>query len=82
MGQMGEVSNVISSLSEIHADASVPRNVRIRIESVMNTLNENAELPIKVNKILNELDEIAGDVNLESYTRTQIWNLMSLLEKL
>ena len=81
-GQISEIGTVINSLNEIHADAAVPRNVRAKIEAVLNTLKEDAELSIKINKILNELDGIVNDVNLQSYTRTQIWNVMSLLEKI
>lgn len=80
--QISEVDVVMSSLNEIQADSTVPRNVRTKIESIVKTLNENIELLIKVNKALNELDQIASDVNLQSYTRTQIWNAMSVLEKL
>ena len=80
--QISEVDAVIISLSEIQSDTTVPRNVRTKLESVINTLKEDAELPTKINKTLNELDTIANDTNLQSYTRTQIWNIMSLLEKL
>ncbi len=86
MGNMAEEINdvdiVISSLSEIHKDTAVPRNVRTKVEIVINTLKEGSELPVKVNKALNEIDEIANDVNLQSYTRAQIWNAMSILEKI
>ena len=80
--QIIQLDTVVSSLSEVKEDATVPRNVRAKIEYVVNILKEDTELPIKVNKSLNELDQIANDVNLQSYTRTQIWNIMSMLEKL
>lgn len=80
--QTSEMDAVVKGLSEMHEDATIPRNVRIKIETIINTLQENSEMSIKINKTLNELDEIANDVNLQSYTRTQIWNVMSLLEKL
>jgi len=73
---------VVNSLNEIKEDATVPRNVRTKIESVVNTLKEDTESSIKVNKALSELDQIANDVNLQAYTRTQIWNIMSMLEKI
>ena len=69
-------------LNEIQADSTVPRNVRTKIENIISTLKEGTELSIKVSKALNGLDEIAGDINLQAYTRTQIWNVMSVLEKL
>ena len=80
--QVTQLDIVMKSLSEIQEDSTVPRNVRAKIESITNTLKEDTELSIKVNKALNVLDEIANDVNLQAYTRTQIWNVMSMLEKL
>ena len=80
--QIGEVDIVINSLNEIYEDITVPRNVRVKIESVTSSLKEDAELLIRISKALNELDEVATDINLQAYTRTQIWNVMSALEKL
>ena len=34
----------------------------------------------KINKALHELEEVAEDTNMQPYTRTQIWNVVSLLE--
>ncbi len=69
-------------LSELKEDISVPKNVRMKVERVIRILKEDSEMPIKASKALNELEEIADDVNLESYTRTQIWNIISILAKL
>ena len=80
--QISQLEMVISSLSEIKDDVTVPRNVRTKIEFIISTLKEDIEISIKINKTLNELDEISNDVNLQPYTRTQIWNAISLLEKL
>ena len=80
--QLTELDAVVTNLGEIQDDVTVPRNVRTKIELVIGTLKGDIELSIKVNKTLNELDEISNDVNLQPYTRTQIWNAISLLEKL
>ena len=80
--QISRLDTVIGSLSEIKDDVAVPRNVRTKIEYIISTLKEDIELSIRINKTLNELDEISNDVNLQPYTRTQIWNAISLLEKL
>ena len=69
-------------LNELKEDMTVPKNVRTKVEKVIEILNDNAEMPIKVSKALNELEEVADDVNLQSYTRTQIWNVISALEKI
>ncbi len=80
--QISGLDGVVSNLSELQEDATVPRNVRSRIQNLINHLKAEIELPIKLNKALNDLGEIANDVNLQSYTRTQIWNIMSVLEKI
>ena len=80
--QLTEVETIVASLNEIQEDATVPRNVRTQIQSIINTLKTETEISIKINKALNELGEIANDVNLQSYTRTQIYNVISILEKL
>lgn len=81
-GQISELGAVMAGLDEVKDDAAVPRNVRTRIESIIAALSEDTELSIKINKTLNDLEEISSDVNLQPYTRTQIWNVISLLEKL
>jgi len=80
--QISEVDSLINSLNELHADTALPKNVRIKIDSVISTLREDAEMSIKANKALNDLDEISNDSTLQAYTRTQIWNIMSSLERL
>jgi|TARA_B100002003_G_scaffold149320_1_gene138430 uncharacterized protein (UPF0147 family) len=77
-----EIEDIIETLNEVQEDATVPKNVRIKIQEITGTLKEDTQLSIKINKALNELDEIASDVNLQPYTRTQIWNIVSVLEKM
>jgi len=76
-----DIKQIIEFLSELLEDATVPRNVKIKIQSTIDVLKENEETSIRINKALNELDEIADDTNMEAYTRTQIWNAVSMLEK-
>ena len=80
--QMNGLDGVVISLSELQEDSTVPRNVRNHIQGIINNLKTEIEPSIKINKALNDLDEISSDVNLQSYTRTQIWNIMSVLEKI
>ena len=80
--ELNDVNFAITSLTEINDDNSVPRNVRMQIQTILTTFKDQVELPIKVNKALNVLGELSNDVNLQGYTRTQIWNVMSILEKI
>ena len=76
------IESIEPLLNELKEDAAVPKNVKLKIEKVIGILKKNSEVTIKVSKALNELEEVADDVNLESYTRAQIWNVISALEKI
>jgi len=74
------INEVISLLKDLLEDAAIPKNVKVKIQEVIDSLEEKSELSIKINKSLNYLDEIGNDANLQPYTRTQIWNIVSILE--
>lgn len=74
--------NVIDLLSEISEDTTTPKNVKGKMLQIIAILREDVDDSIKKNKVLYELDEIADDNNMQQYIRTQIWNVVSLLEKL
>jgi len=74
-------AETIEKLQELENDINIPKNIKIKVKSIINILKGDIELSIKINKALNELDEISNDANLEPYTRTQIWNIVSILEK-
>jgi uncharacterized protein (UPF0147 family) len=76
-----QLQSILDALKELVNDTTVPKNVKSKLETVMSTLNEDAEdLSMRINKALSELDEVSDDTNLQSYTRTQIWNIASMLE--
>ena len=76
-----EIKNVIALLCQIEEDRSVPKNIRCRIKSAINVLSEDGKLMgVKASKALEELEAASGETNLPAYTRTQIWQVVSLLE--
>jgi len=75
-----KIKEIISALSELSNDSAVPKNVKNKINQMIDILEDGSELSIRVNKVLNELDEIADDTNMQAYTRIQILNIVSLLE--
>jgi uncharacterized protein (UPF0147 family) len=76
-----KLQEAIDSLLMLSEDESIPKNIRGKIHQIIQTLQNKEETSIKVNKCLHELDEIAEDANLQTFIRTQIWNISSLLEK-
>ena len=78
---MAEIKEIVDVLEELCEDHTVPKNVKAKFQEIIISLNDPKETSIKVNKVLHDLDEIADDTNLQPYIRTQIWNLVSMLEK-
>ena len=76
------LKNVIKMLSSLEQDLTVPKNIRDCVKSVIDALKEKKEISLKVNKALHILEEVSSDMNMEPYTRTQLLNIVSLLEKL
>ncbi|MFH0874406.1 MAG: UPF0147 family protein [archaeon] len=74
------LGQALSALTELKEDNTVPRNIKLKIDAIITMLNNNGDISMNINKALNELDEISNDNNLQAYTRTQIWNIVSILE--
>ena len=76
------LSEILILMKELEQDTVIPSNTKEKIVNSMNTLNQDMDLSVKVSKAINEMEEVSQNNNLESYTRTQLWNIVSLLEKL
>jgi len=81
MKNKSELQAVFSQIQEIAEDTTVPRNVKSKMDMIKKMLETPGDLSIQVSKALNEIEDISNDTNMQAYTRTQIWNLISLLEK-
>ena len=72
---------IISKLSIIEADLTVPKNVRTNIKKAIIALEEDGkEQNVKIDRALEALSDIDNDPNIPSYTRSQIWGVVSELE--
>lgn len=78
-----EIENVLEAIGELQADSSMPKNIKAKLELVTSLLKEkNGDKLIMINKALDELEELSNDSNVQPYTRTQLWNLISMLESI
>ena len=73
-----DISELIKQVSE---DKTVPRNIREKcLEAITILKDEKNPVDIRINTVISYLDEMSNDPNIPMYTRTQIWNIVSLLE--
>ena len=72
---------IVEDLSAIEKDATIPKNVRQRIKTAIDLLNGNDKnLSLRIDKSIQELGDVADDPNVPSYTKMQIWSVVSQLE--
>ena len=74
-------TQILEALGELREDRAVPRNVRSQLERAVAALSCAEDHKLKISKAMEELDEIIDDPNMQPYTRTQIWNIVSMLEQ-
>ncbi len=74
------ILNAVEMLKEMLEDGSMPKNVRAKLEKTIHCLQDKEESKIKVSRALHELEEISNDTNMQADTRTQIFNVVSVLE--
>jgi len=77
--KLEEVSLLMDPIIE---DTSVPRNIRRAVnEAKEKILNDSGDVSVRLASAIYTLDDISSDVNMPFHTRTEIWNLVSELEK-
>ncbi len=79
MGQE-QVNQAIMVLKEITSDSTIPKSILLKVQNTIRFLESKEETPIKVSKALTEIEELTLDNNIEPITRTQLFNVSSILE--
>ena len=63
-------------------DRTVPKNIRAAAEEAKIAIDGDAAVELKISTVISTLDDIINDSNMPMYTRTQIWNIVSILEQM
>ena len=80
---MENLNELIEMITELSEDSSVPRNVKDKLKSINSILtDESREKNISINEAKDILAEISEDQNLQTFSRTQLWNISSMLEEI
>lgn len=77
-----KVAELIVSMDLILQDVTVPKNIRKVVEDSKAHLLKPGELNLRSGNAIYALDSVSEDVNMPLHARTQIWNLLSNLERL
>ena len=73
------LQEVVARLEELREEFDSNKKLKEKINTIIHILQQDAELTIE--KALSELEEL-NSLSLPSYHRTQLWDVVSLLESL
>ncbi|MFH1649275.1 MAG: UPF0147 family protein [Candidatus Woesearchaeota archaeon] len=76
------IEEAIEVLAMLQEDNSISKNMRVKFNSLVQTLQTSDDVQLNVTKVLEELDDLSQNINIQPFIRTQIWNLTSILESL
>ena len=78
---MKKTSQAMSILNMVADDNTTPRNIRRTAKQSSDLLvDESLSLATRAANAIDILDQISQDPNMPMYTRTRIWNVISVLE--
>ncbi len=81
MNDPEQLSEVLELLTYLQKDIMIPKNVRNKIKNAHSVLlEENKNLSLRVDRSIQELDDVAEDPNIPMDTKTRLWDLFSKLE--
>jgi uncharacterized protein (UPF0147 family) len=78
---MKKLNQAMAVLNRVAEDNTTPRNIRRTAKEANDMLlNESLSFAARAANAIDLLEEISQDPNMPMYTRTRIWNVISVLE--
>ena len=75
------LKEAVELLDELFEDTGLPKNIRnVCAEIKKELLSKDRDIKIRIDSAIHNLDLLSDDINLSVYARTQVWNIISLLE--
>lgn len=78
---MHKLNQAMAILNRVAEDNTTPRNIRRTAKQASDILiDENLSLAVRAANAIDLLEDISQDPNMPMYTRTRLWNVISVLE--
>jgi len=75
-----KISNIIGIINSVADDNTLPRNIRKALAEAGDHLRSDEESIVKVGAAVYVMEGLTEDINMPPHARTQIWNILSVLE--
>ena len=80
---MNDPAFIIASAEAIlEEDDGVPKSVKECLNEVISVLKAEGDVSLKKDKCMSCLDPVANNDHISSYMRTQLWDVVALIEQL
>ena len=79
---MANFEEIAAALRNLLDEQGTPRNVREKVQGMLQAISVKGEPGMKADRLLMELDDLQADVNIPTYVRTQLWSISGMLEDL
>lgn len=75
------MQGIVEALTELLDDNTVPKNIKMKVQSAILLLKtDGTDKLMSFSKAMHELEEACDDSNIQTFTRMQILNVVSMLE--
>jgi uncharacterized protein (UPF0147 family) len=79
---MTNLIEAIELIDEICEEQGMPKNIKTILIGVKGSLQDNSrDVRLILDEAKEKISNLSEDPNLQSFSRTQIWNLSSALEE-
>jgi len=75
-----KIKQIINFMDDLLGDTSVPKNIKRAITDAKNKLLMKEDPVLRASSAIYFLESISEDINLPMHARTQIWQIVSVLE--
>lgn len=79
---MEKIQQVINAAEGMLEEGNLSKNVTEGLKQLVAVLKKSDDVSLVKEKCLHELESLSNNENLDSYIRTQLWDLVALLERL
>ena len=77
-----KIKHITYMMDLLIEDNTIPRNIRKAVSEAKEKLLSEGDPTVNIASAIYILDEISNDINMPLHARTDIWNIISELEKL
>jgi uncharacterized protein (UPF0147 family) len=81
---MTGVDEIIESINYLMEDPALQRNIKAKLEQIIGLLKgvTKKDARLKAGKCIDILSEVCEDVNVQSFVRTQLFQISGMLERI